>query len=244
MKLPIYIVSDNHFLMKDNQNESNRRKKLFNLFNKIKQSGGSLIIGGDFFDFWFEFKNNIPSGYNNILNQLESLNKHNIDIHYVLGNHDYWDFGFFKQKFGAYTYKDDFKFTINGKQIIVSHGDGLLKHDYLYRFMKKIIRNKFFIFLFKMLNKNIACRLAENISKNSRGFHKDNNLREKEKNELKTYAEHLFNNNIDTVLLVHYHETGINKINNNTLIYLGDWIHKFTVTKYSTDKGWQQIRWS
>ena len=67
---------------------------------------------------------------------------------------------------------------------------------------------------------------------------------EKEKNELKKYAENLFNNNIDTVLLGHYHETGINKVNNNTLIYLGDWIHKFTVTKYSEDKGWQQIRWS
>ena len=113
MKLPIYIVSDNHFLMKNNQNELERRKKLFDLFKKIKESGGSLIIGGDFFDFWFEFKNDVPSGYDDILDELESLNKNNIDIHYVLGNHDYWDFGFFKKKFGANTYKDDLKFKIN-----------------------------------------------------------------------------------------------------------------------------------
>ena len=60
---------------------------------------------------------------------------------------------------------------------------------------------------------------------------------------MQKHAEKLFDNNIDTVLFGHYHETGINKINNKNLIYLGDWIYKFTVTKYSINEGWQQIKW-
>ena len=36
MKLPIYIISDNHFLLDDSKKERERREKLFDLFEKIK----------------------------------------------------------------------------------------------------------------------------------------------------------------------------------------------------------------
>ena len=38
MKLPIYFISDNHFLLENNTEEKGRRKKLLNLFEKIKIS--------------------------------------------------------------------------------------------------------------------------------------------------------------------------------------------------------------
>ena len=56
MKLPLYFISDCHIGMKLDDNEQKRREKLFHVFGKIKKSGGTLIIGGDFFDFWFEFR--------------------------------------------------------------------------------------------------------------------------------------------------------------------------------------------
>ena len=66
MKAPFYIISDNHFMMQDNNEESNRRRKLFSVFETIKEQGaGTLIIGGDFFDFWFETKTVVPNGYQN-----------------------------------------------------------------------------------------------------------------------------------------------------------------------------------
>ena len=55
LSLPIYFVSDNHFSMEKSDGEQNRREKLFSLFDKIESSKGTLIIGGDFFDFWFDF---------------------------------------------------------------------------------------------------------------------------------------------------------------------------------------------
>ena len=54
MQLPIYFISDNHFMLSKNELESKRRRKLFDLFVKIKKTGGTLIIGGDFFDFWLQ----------------------------------------------------------------------------------------------------------------------------------------------------------------------------------------------
>ena len=41
--------------------EKKRRDKLFHVFDKIKTTGGTLVIGGDFFDFWFNYQYVVPS---------------------------------------------------------------------------------------------------------------------------------------------------------------------------------------
>ena len=145
MKLPVYFVSDNHFFMDSPPGENERRKLLFSLFEKIKQEQGTLIIGGDFFDFWFDYYYVLPAGYVDLLEQLDQLNQSGIDIHFVLGNHDYWDFGYFKQKFNAEVYTGNIEFEHNSSRIQVCHGDGLLKNDTGYRFMKKVIRSRFMV---------------------------------------------------------------------------------------------------
>ena len=64
MKAPYYIVSDNHFMMNNTQSEIDRREKLFKVFEKIIQKGkGTLIIGGDFFDFWFGSASEVFLGF-------------------------------------------------------------------------------------------------------------------------------------------------------------------------------------
>ena len=73
MKLPLYFISDCHMGMEIDESENERRKKLFQLFNRIQSTGGTLIIGGDFFDFWFEFKNNTPDCYQDILVELKNF---------------------------------------------------------------------------------------------------------------------------------------------------------------------------
>ena len=103
-KQPVYFISDNHFVSETTPSEKERRNHLYQVFEKIKNTGGTLVIGGDFFDFWFNYKYVIPSGYEDLLDHLDDLNQSGITIHYVLGNHDYWDFGYFKKKFNALVY--------------------------------------------------------------------------------------------------------------------------------------------
>ena len=57
MNAPFYIISDNHFMMKDTSSEQERRNKLFKVFETIKlKKEGTLIIGGDFFEDFSEMK--------------------------------------------------------------------------------------------------------------------------------------------------------------------------------------------
>ena len=240
MNGPYYIISDNHFSMSNNSEENERRKKLFSVFNKIKEKGlGTLIIGGDFFDYWFEYKNEIPKGYQNLLESLRDLYNHNINIHYIVGNHDYWDFGYLNKITGVNIYKSDLEFEYNNKKILITHGDGILKSDYSYRFMKKIIRSKIFIYIYRLFPAKLTCQLAKKISKSSSDYNHHNKYINIIKNDTLEYAEKKWNNNIDIVCIGHYHQTGINNYGNKKLIYLGDWLSKYTVTVFDDNNCWQ-----
>jgi len=250
MKLPVYFISDNHFFMDSPPNENNRRELLFSLFEQIKKEEGTLIIGGDFFDFWFDYGKKQTPGYEDIFNQLQELSSNGVEIHYVLGNHDYWDFGYFKKKFNAITYRRDLEFSINGQKIIVTHGDGLLSDDFGYRFMRKIIRSKICIFLFQILGGRIGCEIAKKISNTSKKYNhsekhnkKYNIKKEKIRNELNNYILNNFDKDLNTVLIGHYHQTGIDNFDNSKkIIYMGDWLNYYTVTCLN-ESGWRQYSW-
>lgn len=245
MKKPIYIISDNHFLLEKNKKEDKRRMKIFNLFAHIKKTGGTLIIGGDFFDFWVQSFYGIPNYYQDILIELKKITEQNIEIHYIVGNHDYWDFGFLKQQCGIKIHKSDFIFNTNNQKILITHGDGLLKNDILYRFMKTIIRSTIFILLIRLIPSNIMTILAKKISNTKSKFNKLQILPKHCKSELKEYAiNQMNNNNINTVLMGHYHQLGIEKINNNNFIHLGDWINNYTVTTLNEKGVWKQESWN
>ena len=224
------------------RSEKERRDKLFHVFDKIKTTGCTLVIGGDFFDFWFNYKYVVPSGYVDLLEQLDILHQSGIAIHFVLGNHDFWDFGYFKEKFGAVVYPGNLEFKENDSHIQVCHGDGILKNDRGYRFMKKIIRSPLCIFLFKNFHPDWGCGLAKKVSKASGDYHHHDLNADAIRIELIEYARSQWKLGFNTVLLGHYHQTGIVEENGNSVIFMGDWLRHFTVTRLD-DNGWWQGNW-
>jgi len=240
MKAPYYIVSDNHFMMQNSTSESDRRDKLFQVFNTIKKGGeGTLIIGGDFFDFWFETNHVIPKGYENLLQALEELNNSGIEIHFIAGNHDYWDFGYLNKVVNINFHKGDFLFDNNNQKILITHGDGLLKKDYGYRFMKKIIRSSLFINLFKLIPHEISFKYANKLSKSSSAYNHNDDYVDRIINDISEFAKKQWNNNIDIVMVGHYHQEKIISEKNKKLVFLGDWLGKFTVTLLNDNGVWQ-----
>ncbi len=243
MNLPIYFISDNHFYMKDTPDEAERRRKLYALFSKIQSTGGTLIIGGDFFDFWFDYKKFIPNEYSDLFDALENLHISGIDIHYIAGNHDYWDNGYFNRKFSARFYKDDFQFQLEKLNILVTHGDGILISDGGYRVLKLILRSKINIFLFNLLGAKIGCRLAKLVSATTRHYDNQDNRNPKIITELTHWAETKWTEGIDVILVGHYHQIGIEENSGKKLIFMGDWVTQFTVTVYD-GKDWHQYSWN
>mgnify|MGYP000541799121 CR=1 FL=1 len=165
MKTPIFFVSDNHFQKKINKFETERREKFYSLLDHINEVNGTLIIGGDFFDFWFDYKGYVPFEYLDIFEKLKKLKNNGIDIYYILGNHDYWDFGFFNRTFSTKSFKNQLEFKKHNQNCLIIHGDGILKEDYGYRLFRKIIRSKLCIFLYNLLSPRIGYFIAKKISR-------------------------------------------------------------------------------
>ena len=243
MKLPLFFISDCHIAMQLNSKELERRHKLFQLFESIKNSGGTLIIGGDFFDFWFEFRKKTPEIYRDVFERLEDLKKNNIQIHYIAGNHDYWNLGYFEQKFTHSFYKKDLVIEDFNDKILITHGDGLLKKDVGYRALKKVIRNKLFIFFFRLLGEKRGYQVGSKVSNTSHGYnHFDNNVDEIIK-DVSDFANEKWKEGIDVVLVGHYHQKLIVKEKSKMLIFMGDWLKHYTITKYDGNE-WTQFSWN
>ena len=243
MKLPLFFISDCHIGVQLNSEELERRHKLFQLFESIKNSGGTLIIGGDFFDFWFEFRKKTPEIYRDVFERLEDLKKNNIQIHYIAGNHDYWNLGYFEQKFTHSFYKKDLVIEDFNDKILITHGDGLLKKDVGYRALKKVIRNKLFIFFFRLLGEKRGYQVGSKVSNTSHGYnHFDNNVDEIIK-DVSNFANEKWEEGVDVVLVGHYHQKLIVKEKSKMLIFMGDWLKHYTITKYDGNE-WTQFSWN
>ena len=107
--------------------------------------------------------------------------------------------------------------------------------------MRKIIRSTFFVLLVRLIPNSIMTIMARKISSTNSKFGKLQNLPEKYKTELEKYAiNQINNNNINTVLMGHYHQVGIKKIKNAQFIHLGDWINQYTVTLLDKNQKWHQ----
>ena len=229
--------------MKKSPEETERRRKLYSLFSKIHSTGGTLVIGGDFFDFWFDYGYYKIPEYSDLFDKLEKLRQSGIEIHYIAGNHDYWDFGYFKKKFSAQFYRDDYRFSVNNQQVLVMHGDGFLISDSGYRLLKKILRSKINIFLFKLLGATIGCKLAKLVSATTRHYDNQDNRNPEIISELTSWAEDKWKEGNDVILVGHYHQIGIEEKNGKKLIFMGDWVTQFTVTVYD-GKDWHQYSWN
>ena len=170
------------------------------------------------------------------------LEKSNIRIHYIAGNHDFWDFGFINSKIEKF-HKQDFEFELNNNTILLTHGDGLLKNDAGYRFMRKILRHKLFIWLFKKLPPNLGYKIGKKVSKTSEGYNHFNDYADEINKEILEYAKKQWNMGKDVVLVGHYHQKEIIKKDSKILIFLGDWLQHYNVTKFDGTK-WGQFTWN
>ena len=90
MKTPVYFISDVHLKLEKSTKEAKRRNKLYRLFDKIVDTGGTCFFVGDLFDFYFEYPDLIPKAYVDFFFKIDEMRRKNIEFHFLLGNHDYW----------------------------------------------------------------------------------------------------------------------------------------------------------
>ncbi|MFY8129242.1 MAG: UDP-2,3-diacylglucosamine diphosphatase [Chitinophagaceae bacterium] len=236
----IYFLSDFHLGAPNAQASLVREKKVVSFLNSIKHEASAIFIVGDMFDFWFEYKNVVPKGYTRILGKLAELSDLGIQLHFFVGNHDMWMSGYFEQEFNMPVYHHPKEFEFNGQRFLIGHGDGLGPHDYGYKLLKKVFRNKFCQFLFGFVHPFIGINIANYFSRKSRQKTgaSDAIFLGEEKEWLVQYCKKkLETEEFDYFIFGHRHLPLNIKLNNtSTYINLGDWITHFTYAVFDGEK--------
>ena len=228
MNLPLYFISDIHLMDESSDNYTKINKNLESFFNHISKTGGTLFINGDLFDFYFEYKDVIPKKYFSLYNQLYTLKSSGVEIHYILGNHDYWVMDFIEKKITTKTYRNDVTMELNGKKFYISHGDGYLSWDHGYRLLKYVIQSKLFIWAYRWIHPNIGYRIADWVSKKGKHYDHSKEYNERVLNDMTSLAHKKIRQGFDYLILGHYHQAVDKSVENGKLLILGDWLSFFT----------------
>ena len=204
-----------------------RKKTLLNSFLlHVLQSDAELLICGDLFDFWFEYRYAIPKLHFRTLSLLGDIVNSGRQIHYLSGNHDFWLGDFFESEIGLILHREDYSFSYNNKKIYAFHGDGLYKKDYLYRALKKVLRNPMNIFLYRMLHPDVGIPLALRFSHQSRETKSDkSNYSDADYRE---FAYRKIDDGFDLVIMGHTHWPAVEKYKHGWYLNAGNWIDAFT----------------
>jgi UDP-2,3-diacylglucosamine hydrolase len=227
--MALYVFSDAHLGSGPPEKEQRKRRNIDRLFQIVKADGERLVILGDLFDFWFEYRHAIPKDHHEIIFRLHELQKQGIEIHYVAGNHDFWMGDFFEEQVGITMHRDTFDMDYAGKRIHFTHGDGLARADRGYRLLKRILRNRVNIWLYRKLPPDWAIPLAKKVSGSSREVtaRRDHHF----KLDYEAYAQKKLRDGCDVVAVGHLHLPAYAEFEEGIYVNTGDFINHFSYAR-------------
>ena len=238
MKKKILFICDAH--LGSGTNEEEKQRLLISFLDSLRgDEVSTLYILGDLFDFWFEYKSVILSRYFMFLTALAGAVKRGVDIHLIVGNHDYWAGDFLKNSVGLTIHYAPIEIELNGKQAFLCHGDGLNPYDHGYLVLKALIRNRAVLWLVRWIHPDLLHAFARRFSRFSRqSVSVAGKLREDD--GIKRFALRKLSEGIDIVIAGHSHmlhdETHFINGKSGRYFNIGEMQERFSYLEYSAGR--------
>ena len=233
----IYFASDFHLGAPDRETSKAREAKIIRWLESVRKDAAAVFLVGDIFDFWFEYREVIPKGFIPFISKISQLREEGIPILFFTGNHDLWKKDYFTQELGIPVYSHPIELMVDGKKILVGHGDGLGPGDQTYKLLKKVFTNPVAQWLFRWLHPDLGIRLAKawsghsritNIEKNENHFLGDDEWLWQYCKELEAKVHH------DLYIFGHRHlPLELEVSDNSTYFNLGEWVSQYTYLELS-----------
>ena len=225
----VYFASDFHLGIPDYARSLEREKRIIRWLDHVSKDAEAIYLMGDVFDFWFEYKHSVPKYFVRILGRLAELADSGIKIYFFTGNHDMWAFDYLEKELGIPVFRTPQFVEIQGKKLLIGHGDGLGPGDYGYKFIKKIFAHPLAQWLFARIHPNLGIGMANFWSRKSRQANPEKEKFTSEDNEwLLTYCREQFQirPELDYFIFGHRH-LPLDLIVGGHARYLnlGDWFH-------------------
>ena len=234
---PCYIMSDAHLGFADADVE----RAVVSFLRHAARNAGSLVVNGDLFEFWFEWRTVIPRRGFRALAALADVVDAGVPVLLIAGNHDCWGGEVLRDDVGV-----DYRFgpivtEIAGWRTHVEHGDGLRPlEDRRYRLLRRLLRNRLAIRGFRWVHPDLATPIATGSSHASRTYvARDEGRGLREAAERISAADHT----LDLVVLGHSHVATLERLSGGTAYgNPGSWLDAPTFLRV-TDEQVALRRW-
>jgi len=130
----------------------------------VPQPGDELVVNGDLFDFWFEYRSAVPRRHLGTVMQLAGLVQRGIPVTFLGGNHDRWGGDFLRKDMGIGYHPGAAELVLAGRRALVVHGDGITEQHWSGALLHWLLRQPVTIALFRLLHPAIGFWIADRLS--------------------------------------------------------------------------------
>ncbi|MDR0371039.1 MAG: UDP-2,3-diacylglucosamine diphosphatase [Prevotellaceae bacterium] len=241
----VYFVSDAHLGSRMVENPDAHEKRIVDWLNRVKADTGAIYLLGDMFDFWYEYKTVVPKGHVRFLGKLAELVDSGIEIHFFVGNHDLWTFGYLEKEVGLIVHKQPETIRIGNKTFYLAHGDGIHSQERGFKIIRKIFHSKTCQRLFRLIPPQIGQNFGFHWSKKNRERIKDieNKFLGEDKEDLVVFAkEYIKTHDVDFLVFGHRHiALDLQLKNNSRVVILGDFVGIFSCGVFDGNNFWLEF---
>lgn len=230
------VVSDVHLGAVPEENE----RRFLGFLDAVPAAADQLIVVGDLFDFWFEYRTVVLKRHFAVLRALARLAESSVEVRMLGGNHDAWGGSFLREEVGVDWTDGPTEMEIRGRRAVVAHGDGLAEGDLGYRVMKSLVRSRPVRALFRSVHPDLAVRVARTASRTSTREEEGRSGSDRKRARvLSRHADRLLvrRPELDLVVFGHAHRPEAREVEpGRWYLNPGDWIHHFSYGIVTPDR--------
>jgi UDP-2,3-diacylglucosamine hydrolase len=224
---PTYIVSDIHLGAVPRETERAFREFLAH----VGEHAAGLLINGDLFDFWFEYRSVIASEHYRVLAALRDVVEAGVPVWFVGGNHDAWGGSFLRDEVGIRLLDGPVELELAGRRCLVVHGDGVGTGDLRYRALRRVLRSSLAIAGFRAIHPDWGARIAARVSTTPEKVGSPGRASAERADRLIAWSRERLaeSTRLDMVVAAHVHLPRVHEVEpGRWYVNAGDWINHWS----------------
>ncbi len=222
-----FVISDVHLGGVPADSEA----RFLDFLGYVAERGDALVIAGDLFDFWFEYRSVVLRDHFAALRGLADVVDAGVDIRMIGGNHDAWGGGFLEEEVGLRWLEGPAVIEVGGRTTYLAHGDGLAHDDWSYRLLKKVVRSEPARRAFRSLHPDLADRIVRWLTRTPERESEEPTGELERARALSEHAVEILEarREFELVVFGHAHRPELREVDKGRhYLNPGDWIHSFS----------------
>lgn len=239
---PVLVASDAHLGAAPREQE----QAFLEWLEHASGAASRIVLNGDLFDFWFEYRTGTTRGHAAVLERLKRTVASGVPVTLVGGNHDWWGGRHLRDEIGLEVVREPGLRDLAGRRAFLAHGDGLGRGDLGYVLLRSVLRGRATRWAFGMLPPRVGDRIARGVSRTEQKWGEWGPQQEARSRALAQWAEArlLADPELELVVLGHTHRPLLREVRaGQWYVNTGDWVVHRSYVVLEPDRAPRLLEW-